>query len=365
MNKIIDNYDLTSHTTWRTPIKAKGYINIERNDDIQSLVHSGLLKQYSKYVILGKGANSIFVADFYDGLVIEITTKGKIKVSETDTTEDYKLMAGEDWIETVEYFVNIDRGGIENLALIPGNVGASPIQNIAAYGTSLSDIFVNLEYIDLTSGKLFVLDSRECCFGYRTSIFKDRIRSGDHGFIITSITLRLTKPRNHKIVHSYRSLSEKITDVVDKSQANTVRNTYESIIKLRKTKLPNSLKVGTNGSVFVNPIVTGDMLVEILKKFPKTQYYPGTDMKYFDDGTDPASIDPSRSYKIASAHIFDELGWKGRRIGEVGTWEHHALVLCNYGHASSSEILSVLAMMQDDFEDATGIRLEPEINVIR
>ncbi|MFO0704016.1 MAG: UDP-N-acetylmuramate dehydrogenase [Patescibacteria group bacterium] len=362
MLNVQKDFNLKSKTTWKIPTIASAYVNISSSEDLKELHETGLVSKYPKHQIVGLGANTLFASDIYEGLVIEIDLKGIWKLSETDSEIFYKVSSGEDWIKLVEKFVQEDLGGIENLAYIPGKVGAAPVQNIAAYGRAFEEVCELVEVYDISSGHLSTLSVVDCEFGYRNSIFKKRILGGDNNFIITSVTLRLTKPGHHKIEKSYYSLSERMTDVMDsKNSQNELKIIYDSIVKIRKSKLPDFTSVGTNGSLFMNPIVRGEKLIEILKKYPNLQYYPIDKMKYIDGNE---QIENNSKYKIAAGHIFDALGWKDKRIGNVGTWQKHALILCNFGEASAQEVLNVIGMMQRDFKEATGINIEPEINII-
>lgn len=363
MLKIQENFDLIDKTTWHIPTLARGYILISSVDDLKKLVRNGHLHKYKKYHLLGSGANSLFADKLYDGLVIEIDLKGKSKIEESDKYEIWRLMAGEDWEEIVEYFANANLGGIENLALIPGKVGAAPVQNIAAYGTAFEEVCESVNVFDIETGEEKVYEGPECHFGYRTSKFKVDKANGLNNEIITSVTLRLTKAEYYDINTSYYSISEKLSDIVAEiSHKNKIQKAFDAVVHIRRGKLPDHKSIGTNGSVFMNPVVSGAKLKELLKTFPKLQFYPVDKMQYL---VGVENIDMSKNYKIAAAHIFDELGWKGKRVGNVGTWEKQAIVLCNYGASDPKEILDVVKMMSDDFERATGIMLKPEINIIK
>lgn len=365
MLKIQENYDLKNKTTWHITTIAEAYLEISSFDDLNEFVKSDTLSKYRKFHILGGGANTLFAESKYDGLVISNNIKGKEKISETETHELWKIMSGEDWIELVEYFVNQDLGGIENLAYIPGKVGAAPVQNIAAYGKAFEEVCEKVETFDLLSGQINILPASECGFGYRTSRFKKMIRDKEKPFIINSVILRLTKPGHHKLETSYFSMSEKMADVMSKNtDRKGIQLAFDSIVAIRKSKLPDHNVIGTNGSLFVNPIVSGKKLKELLMRFPKLQFYPTEKMQYLKTENARDIISETSDYKIAAGHIFDTLGWKGKRVGNVGTWEKHALVLCSFGAKEPQEVVSVIKMMQHVFAEATGIMLEPEINII-
>jgi len=365
MLKIKENFDLKNNTTWHITTVARAYVEISSFDDLNEFVKSEILLKYKKFHVLGGGANTLFADSKYDGLVISVNIKGKEKISQTETHESWKIMSGEDWIELVEYFVANDLGGVENLAYIPGKVGAAPVQNIAAYGKAFEEVCEKVETFDLLNGQINILPAYECGFAYRTSKFKNMLKDKEKPFVITSVVMRLTKPGHHKMETSYFSMSEKMTDVMSKSSDKKgIQLAFDSIVAIRKSKLPDHNMIGTNGSLFVNPIVNRKKLKELLMRFPKLQFYPTEKMQYLKSENTRESISETSNYKIAAGHIFDTLGWKGKRVGNVGTWEKHALVLCSFGAKEPQEVLSVIKMMQQDFAGATGIMLEPEINII-
>jgi UDP-N-acetylmuramate dehydrogenase len=360
------NYPIGDRFTWRVNVVAKYFVEISNEEDLRALVTSKEFIESSKQYILGRGANTLFASSVYNGFVIEINTKGIQKVREDDRYEYWRAMAGEDWIFLVEKIVKqYNLGGLENLAYIPGKVGAAPIQNIAAYGQAFEDACETVEIIDLKTLKHKKYSHDECDFGYRNSIFKKMLAETKHGFVVWAVTLKLVKPMKHTLetgyFSNYESLASELTHLNGKKPA--LQDIFNAVVSLRMKKLPEISEVGTNGSLFVNPIVSGLKLKELKLKFPRLQYYPADKMKY--TSNTELGIRNSELYKIAAGHIFDEIGWKGRRVGEVGTWKNHALVLCNYGTREPGDIIQVIQMMQDDFEKATGIRLEPEISIVQ
>lgn len=364
MMRIIQTADITDKTTWHIPTTAAALCTFESPEDVIDFARQNILSHYPKFYVIGGGANSFFATKHYDGIVIEVAFKGKEKIKETESTESWKIMAGEDWIDLVTFCADNNLGGIENLALIPGRVGAAPIQNIAAYGRAFEEVCESVTYTDLRTGVTETLSVAECKFGYRTSIFKERIQNDAAALIIHDVVITLTKPGHHHFDMSYFSLSEKLSDTVSAStESKTIQDVYGAVIKIRESKLPDHKLIGTNGSTFVNPIVTGEKVLELKKKYPRLQHYPTVKMQYT-QAQDPNAIDPAGQYKIAAGHIFDMLGWKGRRIGRAGTWEKHALVVCSFGATDPSEIETVIRAMQNDFFVATGIHLQPEINIV-
>lgn len=371
-NQIQDSTNLAQHNfpigdkfTWKVQTTAKYYSEIQTEQDLKELVETEEFKSSKKRYILGRGANTLFASKDYDGFVIEINTKGIEKVREDSDYIYWRVAAGEDWVELVERMVLKENlGGLENLAYIPGKVGSAPIQNIAAYGEAFEDICESVEYINLATLEHKTCEGKECQFSYRNSKFKNMLKTTDNGFIIWSVVLKLAKPSKHTIeagyFSNYESLQSELTHL--EGRRPTIQDIYHAVVSLRRKKLPEVSEFGTNGSLFMNPIVKGSIVIELLKRFPKLQYYPTEKMKYTVNSQ--FSIRHSQLYKIAAGHIFDEIGWKGKMVGKVGTWKNHALVLCNYGTQETGDIIKVIRMMQDDFEKATGIRLEPEINIV-
>lgn len=360
------NFQLRDKFTWHVDSIAKYYAIIQNEADVKTLIHSSEYTESNKHYILGRGANTLFASGEYDGMVIEIDTKGCTKEREDDEYEYWRIASGEDWIELVHRMV-VDQnlGGLENLGYIPGKVGSAPIQNIAAYGQSFEDICEEVEIVDLTTLRHKTYSHDECHFGYRNSIFKKMLIETNHGFVVWSVVLKLSKPIKHTIEAGYFSNYESLQSQLSRlhGASPTIKDIYMAVVTLRKQKLPEIAEYGSNGSLFVNPIVSGNKVTELLGKFPLLQYYPAEKMKYIKK--DEMRIEGDKEYKIAAGHIFDSIGWKGKRVGLVGTWKNHALVLCNYGTNKPEDIIRVIEMMQDDFARETGIRLEPEINIVK
>lgn len=254
-------------------------------------------------LVLGKGANILFTKD-YEGLVIKNNLLGKKEIGEGI----FEVASGESWIDFVNFSVDSGWSGIEKLALIPGTIGGALVGNIGAYGQTFENIFVSAK-----SGKE-IFSKEQCQFGYRESVFKHELKN----CFIESVTIKLCRNPNSKKI-------------------------AEETIALRKEKLPDWTKFGTAGSFFKNPFVSQEKLVDLLKYKP--------DLHHF-------------SNKIPAGYLLEKLGWKGKRIGNVGTYEKHALIIINYGEASGQEILEFSQDMQADVKSAYGIELEPEVNII-
>jgi UDP-N-acetylmuramate dehydrogenase len=360
--KWFDNCDISSLFTWKVRARARAVAFLNREEDVVELRNNRRFAEATKRQIIGQGSNTLFTTSFYDGLVIVVQIRGVELVEEDALSATFQVGAGENWHDTVRRFVFDFRvAGMENMAYIPGTFGAAPVQNVGAYGQSLSDVMVKLDGFDLATGEKRTLKKEECAFAYRDSVFKHQLKGR---FLITSVTVRLKKPQVHEPNVDYHSNYERLYTELQAfgEPPYSPQQVFQAVTSLRKKKLPDIADVGTNGSVFTNPIVTGWKLKELLKRFPNLQYYPSDGMSYPEKEKIPLVDDGY--YKIAAGHIFDELGWRGKRIGDVGTWPKHALVLCNFGTSDPSQIVEFITHMQTDFRNATGILLEPEINIV-
>jgi len=343
--KILKDIDLKNLSTFNVSAKAKYFVEIIKEEDIKELIQTDIFKNNKRYV-LGMGANTLFSKDF-DGLVIKMSILGKQIISEDESSVLLKTGGGEDWAEFVKYTVDNNWSGIENLASIPGTVGAAPVQNIGAYGRELADVFEYLEAVDLESGKIVTLDKDTCKFGYRDSIFK---KEGKDRYIITSVVIKLLKAKDNISLDSFPQYNSLKTELEkEKDGPYTLQDIYNAVINMRNNKLPNIQEYGSNGCFFTNPIINKTQLENLLKNFPEAPYF---------DTEDPDT------FKISAGWILEKLGWKGKREGDVGTWDKHSLIVVNYGNATGKEILEYTDKIKQDFFKNTGIQLEYESNII-
>jgi UDP-N-acetylmuramate dehydrogenase len=343
--KILRGIDLKNFSTFKVEAKAEYFVEASSEEDITELIQTEEFKNNKRY-ILGKGSNTLFKSDF-NGIVVKVNIKGKEILSEDKEHILLKVCAGEDWTELVEWCVENSFLGIENLAWIPGTAGAAPVQNIGAYGKEISDVFEYLEAIEIGTGKRIRFNKDECEFGYRESVFK---KEGQGKYIITSIVIKLYKTDNKIFLSNspqYNSLKEELVNL--HKEPYTLKEIYDSVVNLRIKKLPSIEEYGSAGSFFTNPLVSGKQLKEIQNTFP--------DIPYFE--TDETDI-----LKLPTGWILEQLGWKGKRRGNVGTWPNHALIVVNYGNATGEEVLNFVKEIADDFEKKTGIVLKPEANII-
>jgi len=343
--KILKNIDLKNLSTFKVEANTKYFAEVTSEKEIKALISTKVFKDNRSY-ILGKGANTLFKNDF-DGLIIKISILGKEVLSENSNSVLLKVGAGEDWTRLVKYTVKKNWSGLENLAYIPGTTGAAPVQNIGAYGQEISNVFEYLEAIEISSGEKVVFNKEECEFGYRDSIFK---RGAKGKFIITAIIVKLDKTSNKIFLSSspqYAPLKSELEE--SGKEPYTLQNIYNATVSLREKKLPSIEKYGSAGCFFTNPIITDVQLSKIQKDFP--------DIPYFETGNQTL-------FKIPAGWILEQLGWKGTKEGDVGTWKNHALIVVNYGNATGKEILAFTDKMIEDFRKKTNISLVPEVNII-
>lgn len=352
--KILHNYSLENLNTFRVNVRARYFAEVSSEGQLIDV-----LKKFpnTKIFVLGAGANILLTRDF-DGLVIKDSILGVSVIKNNDRQVVLEIGGGENWHKLVMYAVNNGWGGIENLVYIPGTVGAAPVQNIAAYGQNFEDVFVSLDAIEISTLKKFTFSKKDCEFGYRESRFKSR----DFGkYFITKVRIRLAK--NPQMNTSYFETGKTYAKNVSlagelKNVASpTVKDVALAVMKIRKSKLPEVSEVGTAGSVFKNPIVSREKYEELKKKDPDLQCYPVEGLKY--------QKKVSGDYvKIPAGRLLDNLGWKGKRIGQVGTHPTQALAVVNYGGARTEEILDFMNKMKNAVKEAYGISLEEEILIV-
>lgn len=336
--EIQENISLKPYHTFGLDVAARYLCTCSDAGAIAGIFDFGWKNQLP-HLILGGGSNILFTKNF-DGLVIRNMIKGKEIVRETDDHVWLKAGAGENWHQLVLYCVQKGWGGIENLALIPGCVGASPIQNIGAYGVELKDVFFELEAWHLYDECTLVFDNRGCNFGYRDSIFKNEFKGS---LFITSVTLQLQK--KPVINTSYAALQQELekAGVVNPS----VEDICHAVIRVRSSKLPDPAVIGNAGSFFKNPVVSEAQYHDLKTHFPNIAAFPS-----------------NNSYKLAAGWLIEQCGWKGFRRGDAGCHEKQALVLVNHGHATGREIWQLSEDILNSVKDKFGVELEREVNII-
>lgn len=299
------------------------------------------------YLILGGGSNVLFRSDT-DRTVLKNEIRGFEVVDDSDSFVVVRVGGGEIWHDTVMRCCDAGFGGIENLALIPGTVGAAPVQNIGAYGVELADVFHRADTVELATGRARSFSAEECNFGYRSSFFKEPENRGR--FFITSVELRLSKSC-HRLVTHYGKVAEMLEGLSDP----TISDVAEAVIDIRSSKLPDPKVLGNAGSFFKNPVMTRtefDAVADSLADGSIVNYPAGFD------------VDGNELVKVAAGWLVESLGWKGKRVGNTGTYEHQALIIVNHGGASGAEIWDHAQRIAQSVSDRYGIELEPEVNII-
>ena len=337
--KIIENYPLLNLNTFGLDIKAKYFTSINTVNELIEIKKTNEFKDL-ELLVLGGGSNILFTKDF-NGLVILNNIKGKEIIVQNHHSVFLKIGAGENWHELVMYCVDKGWGGIENLSLIPGNTGTAPMQNIGAYGVEIKETFVELEALEILSGKIVKFNNSDCEFGYRESVFKNKMKNQ---YIILNITLELKK--NPVFNVNYGDVKTILENQNIKNPS--IKDVSNAIISIRRSKLPDPKKIGNSGSFFKNPIVSLKKLKLIKNKYPKIISYKINE----------------NEFKIAAGWMIEIAGWKGKRFNNFGVHEKQALVLVNYGLANGMEIFNLSEKIILDIKDKFGITLEREVNII-
>lgn len=332
---ILDKAQLIEYNTMRMSAKSKGIIPIYSERSIFEVLVKGL----SPLKILGGGSNILITKD-QDSYILKNEIKG-IEIIDEDADEVLvKVGAGENWHNLVMWTISHNLSGIENLALIPGCVGAAPMQNIGAYGVEQESVFHSLKAIDLKEGTSKLFFREDCQFGYRDSVFKNELKGQ---YIITHVNYIFSK--NHVLNTSYGAINQKLEE--KEIAEPTIQDVANVVIEIRQSKLPDPKIIPNTGSFFKNPIVELAVLHKIQESHQEVVFYPVN----------------KQHVKIPAAWLIERAGFKGKQKGDAGTHKSHALVLINYGNASGAEMLSFAESIQDGVEQAFGIRLEAEVNI--
>lgn len=336
--KVTRNASLKSYNTFGIDVKAKTLISVTNIDELISVLKNNYEEDL---FILGGGSNMLLTKDV-DTNVIHIDLKGIDVVRETGESVFVKANAGENWHEFVLYTLQHNWGGLENLSLIPGNVGTSPIQNIGAYGVELKDYFYSCEAINIQTLEIVNFTAEECEFAYRNSIFKEKLKGK---FIITNVVFQLTKT-NHKLLTNYGAINDALKEMgVENPEIKDISN---AVIKIRQEKLPDPKILGNSGSFFKNPVINTPEFEILKKQFPEIPHY---------------SVGEN-NIKIPAGWLIDKAGLKGYREGDAGVHKNQALVLVNFGEATGEEILNLARKVQTEIFTKFNIQLEPEVNII-
>jgi len=336
--EIQTNFSLKNYNTFSIEAKANQFVAVQNVGELKAVLEQN--KSEIKF-ILGGGSNMLLTKNI-EALVIHVDLKGKKIVKENEDFVWVESQAGENWHEFVLWTIEQNFGGLENMSLIPGNVGTTPVQNIGAYGTEIKDTFVSCEAISIENQEMRMFSKEDCHFGYRESVFKNEAKEQ---YIITSVIFKLTK-RNHKINISYGDIS---TELAKNSITNpTLKEVSNAVIAIRQSKLPDPKELGNSGSFFKNPILLKTDFEKIHQKFPEMKYYEISETEV----------------KVPAGWLIEQAGFKGKRIGDAGVHKNQALVLVNYGNATGQEILNLSKEIQKTVFDTFGVLIEAEVNII-
>ena len=338
MFSLSHNVQLKNYNTFGIDAIAKYFLTIESSDDLILFFSANKDFLKEERLILGGGSNLLFISDF-DGLIIYPDIHGTKILSESDEVIEIEVGAGEVWDDFVAMCVEKGWGGTENLSLIPGKVGAVPVQNIGAYGIEAQSIIIKVNGINLDTLEKTSMRSDECEFDYRNSIFKTKLRGK---FVVTSVIFRLLKNPSFELTYGVlKAELDKYAEV----NLSTVR---KAVISIRESKLPDPKKIGNAGSFFKNPLVNDEVAEKIKQQFPDVPVYASE----------------QRKVKIAAGWLIEKAGWKGKSLGNAAVHEKQALVIVNKGNATGKEIFKLSEKIQKDVYSIFGIELEPEVNVI-
>jgi len=338
LNTILENVHLKHYNTFGIDVKAKYFVSVKSVEELKSVLK---LKDYPDKFIFGGGSNMLFTKDI-EALVIHLDLKNIEIVSKAENTVNVKVSAGENWHDFVLWCLQHNYGGIENLSLIPGNVGTAPIQNIGAYGVELKDVFISCEALHIDTQNIKIFTKKDCKFDYRNSIFKQEIKGE---YIILNINLTLTT-KVHNIKTSYGAITEELNKMNIKNP--TIQDVSNVVINIRESKLPNPKVIGNSGSFFKNPIITKSHFNRLKINFPDIPNYFVSENKI----------------KIPAAWLIEHLGFKGKRFGNYGVHKEQALVLVNYEDANGEDIFKLSQLIQSAVKRIFDINLEIEVNII-
>ena len=335
--QIQENISLLPFNTFRIAVNAKYFVEVKNIAELQSVLASDICKQ-NELLVLGGGSNLLLTKDF-DGLVIRLGIKG-ITVCEQDDDVFVEAGAAEVWNDFVLYCVAQNFAGLENLTLIPGTVGASPVQNIGAYGVEIKDTFHSLLAIEIATGEVKVFDKEACKFDYRESVFKSELKNK---YIIASVVFKLQK--NAALKLSYGAIQEELKNrgIINPS----IKDVSDVVAAIRVAKLPDPSTIGNSGSFFKNPVVSNSLFQQLVSEFPAIVHFP------LADGQE----------KLAAGWLIEQCGWKGKQIGNAGTWKNQALVLVNCGGASGKEIYDFSELIIQSVKAKFGVELAREVNI--
>jgi len=341
--QIFKNYSLKNYNTFGINSYAKNFAVFNSVNDLQNIFHKTNDYKDEAVLFLGGGSNILFTKNF-DGLVLKNEIDGIETIHEEEKYVYVKVGAGVNWHQFVLHCIHKNFAGVENLSLIPGNVGASPMQNIGAYGVEIKDVFYSLEAYHYKENKIINFTLNDCEFGYRESVFKKKYKNQ---FVILDVTFRLNKIPHFNI--SYGAIEEELKKM--HVEQLSIKAISDAVINIRTSKLPDPKIIGNAGSFFKNPVINSLELHELLELIPDESDLPF--YKITDD-----------KFKIPAGWLIEQCGWKGYRKGDAGCYDKQALVLVNYGNATGTEILELSEAIKKSVNSKFGLTLETEVNII-
>jgi UDP-N-acetylmuramate dehydrogenase len=339
MLQIQKNVSLKNFNTFGVDAIARLFVEINHKDELAELFMDPQWKEM-KRLVLGGGSNLLLIHDF-DGLVIRMNIRGiEHRINHNEVF--IEAGAGEVWNDLVNFCVIRGYAGIENLSLIPGSVGASPIQNIGAYGVELKDVFQSCCAFELATRQFKTFSKADCRFGYRESVFKEELKDQ---YIIVSIKLHLSLIPDLNL--SYGAIGQELAE--RNITSPTIKDVSQVVSLIRVSKLPDPSTIGNAGSFFKNPVISKEEFIALQSKFPEVVHYPAGD----------------RQVKLAAGWLIEQCGWKGKIVGHTGTWKNQALVLVNHGGATGTEVYTLSSQIIDSVYSKFGISLQREVNIIQ
>lgn len=330
------NFSLKNYNTFGIAAKAKSFVEVQNTTEL-----AAILKENQDIFILGGGSNMLLTQNI-EKLVVHVNLKGISLIQEDENNVWVTANAGENWHEFVMWCLEHNFGGIENLSLIPGNVGTTPIQNIGAYGVEIKDTMAYCEAMEITTQQIKQFSNQECQFAYRESVFKNELKNQ---YIITSVTFKLTKSKHQKNT-SYGAIEAELAH--KNIQNPTIKDISNAVIAIRQSKLPDPKELGNSGSFFKNPIIAKSLYEKASQQFPEMPHYTVSETEV----------------KVPAGWLIEQAGFKGKRFGDAGIHKNQALVLVNYGNATGAEILAVSKNIQATILAKFGIAIEAEVNII-
>jgi UDP-N-acetylmuramate dehydrogenase len=335
--QIHKNFSLQAYNTFGIEAMATYFIEYQNVDELKTILLSDIVRTH-RLLHIGSGSNLLFLNDF-DGVILHSLIKDIVVLQETEEMVVLKVGSGVVWDDFVAFAVQNSWGGIENLSFIPGEVGASAVQNIGAYGVEAKDVIKRVHAIEVATGNEMVFALEDCRYGYRDSIFKHELKGK---FIVTAVEFCLQKRQGYQLTYQHLEEEEK------KRGAVNLLNIRRTIIEIRESKLPDPAVAGNAGSFFMNPVVSREHFDQLLKNYPEMPHYHVS----------------ATEEKIPAAWLIDQCGWKGKTIGQAGVHDRQALVLVNKGGARGSEIVHLAEQIQKSVQEKFGVTLKPEVNYI-